>query len=94
MVNEQCRKCGACCRAGYVLHLTEDDLTREPRLRQHTDGRYYDGTWLLPTGEGCPLLDGNECSIHDTKPWDCQQFVPGDARCRELRAKEGGGDAK
>lgn len=53
----------------------------------------WDRQYMLPTiGEGrdgCPMLCGDRCSIHPTRPNMCVLFQVGGRKCNELR--EGAG---
>jgi len=69
-----CRRCGRCCREAIIDTLTDADLRREPRLRTVVR-RMKGGTqYLLPTP--CPFLtENNECSIYETRPHVCREYV-------------------
>lgn len=81
----ECTRCGACCRrAGHVFLRSE-----EPRRLAHHLGlttaefrsrfltKLEDGTWAIEVpkgGGGCPLLDGDLCSVDPVKPGQCRAY--------------------
>lgn len=79
----ECTRCGACCRRPGFVYLGE----REPeRIAEHLRlpleqferrflSRHEDGSWMIEVGEGgCPLLDGDLCSVDAVKPGQCRAY--------------------
>lgn len=59
----KCRQCGGCCRALFPVELVDsEDIERFGKEALE----YKDG--------GCEYLEGNKCSIHETKPKVCKEF--------------------
>ena len=85
-MNQDCQQCGACCRGDYDLVVTAADIASEPKL-----AAYFHASTVgdLRCKTPCPLLDGNRCSIQDTKPVDCGAFQPGCDECHRQRRREG-----
>jgi uncharacterized protein len=77
-----CRTCGECCRVTEV-EITERDIehltkylriSRKQFVEQYT-GIGEDGTQILRRTEaGCVFLDGNDCTVYDARPADCERF--------------------
>jgi uncharacterized protein len=77
-----CRACGECCRVTEV-ELTERDiahLAKFLRLSENDFRKQYmmtgeDGDQILKrTAAGCVFLDGNECTVYEARPADCERF--------------------
>jgi len=77
-----CRECGECCRKTEV-ELAERDVEKMARflglsekefLAKHT-AQGEDGDLILKRGPGgCEFLAGNECSIYEARPGNCERF--------------------
>jgi len=82
-----CRQCAECCRVTEV-QITERDVAKLSRflgisetqfITQHT-GVDEDGTAILrrirhADGiEGCEFLAGNECTVYEARPANCERF--------------------
>ncbi|MBO1720705.1 YkgJ family cysteine cluster protein [Extibacter sp. GGCC_0201] len=96
-----CTQCGKCCLNREDIILTPKDLFRisqkltmlpEKVIRQYCDayiGRnsHLPVVRLNPQGQlkRCPLLSGNQCSVHDAKPAVCAIFPIG----RFIRMEKG-----
>ncbi len=79
----ECDQCGLCCREYVITPITEQDLTREPRLSK-----------LLPiimdNRKGCPLqLESGACGIYETRPDVCRRYSAGSVWCNALRVNAG-----
>lgn len=88
-----CDQCGACCRK-LGIHVNQVDLDREPRLVAATklaDFTATDGRKMfeLCIYQPCPMLDGNRCTIQDTKPTVCSRTPPGGFCCQYSRRQDG-----
>ena len=78
-----CRQCAECCRVTEV-ELSERDIEklmkylRLPRKKfiEAYTGAGEDGTLILKrTAEkGCVFLDGNDCTVYDARPANCERF--------------------
>ena len=102
----ECTRCGACCRkpglvylhpeepARLAAHLGLDRRTFARRYLREVRGRL---AIVVPEGSaGCPLLDGDLCSVEPVKPGQCRAYpfwpeLVGDAAAwrRERGACEG-----
>ena len=77
-----CRTCGECCRVSEV-EIVERDVDKMSRflgisqkkfLEQHTM-QSEDGELILKRGPGgCEFLLGNECTIYEARPGNCEKF--------------------
>jgi uncharacterized protein len=82
-----CRQCGECCRVTEV-QLIERDVEKLARflgiseskfMQQHTaigeDGEVILKRVTSPSGAtACEFLDGNECTIYEARPANCERF--------------------
>ena len=77
-----CRACANCCRVPEV-ELTERDIqhlakhlriSRQRFLADYT-AQGEDGTLILrKTETGCVFLAGNDCTVYEARPADCERF--------------------
>lgn len=85
--SEDCIACHACCRY-WRVEVTEDDIRREPRLRDHVKpGK--ETQWIIGNGktEQCVLLGADgKCEIYETRPDACREFAVDSAMCRLSRS--------
>jgi uncharacterized protein len=77
-----CRECAECCRVTEV-QLAERDIEKlarflrisPQRFRQDYTALDNDGAVILKRGErGCVFLQGNECTVYDHRPGNCERF--------------------
>ena len=77
-----CRQCAACCRVPEV-ELTERDtqhlikylrIPRKRFLEEYTAQSKEETLILRKTENGCIFLDGNDCTVYDARPADCDRF--------------------
>ena len=78
-----CRQCGECCRVTEV-ELTERDVDHlakyvgAPKKRFLADYTMQndEGNLILKRTDetGCVFLQGNECTVYDARPADCERF--------------------
>jgi uncharacterized protein len=77
-----CRECAECCRVTEV-ELAERDvekLAKFLRIKERAFiGQYTmtgeDGAQILKrTKAGCVFLDGNECTVYEARPGNCERF--------------------
>lgn len=77
-----CRQCAACCREPE-LELTQRDIERLARhlgisrqqfLREYAVESEEGGPALRKTEDGCVFLSGNDCTVYDARPGDCERF--------------------
>jgi len=89
-----CERCGECCSA-YVIQLTQKDLDREPKLfdvshpiksfeqvTRNPDGVYCRLVNTDNKNRKCPLYeDSIGCTIYETRPDVCRDFIPSHYSC-------------
>jgi Fe-S-cluster containining protein len=77
-----CRQCGECCRVTEV-QLAERDVEHMSRflrispaafLKQYTALDSDQAVILRRTQTGCVFLDGNDCTIYESRPGNCERF--------------------
>ncbi len=81
-----CTRCGNCCRQPGFVWLTVDEMASiasHLKLSVEAFQARFDVQWDADAqswridavdGEGCPLLDGNSCTVHPVKPAQCRTF--------------------
>ena len=77
-----CRECAECCRVTEV-QITERDIAHLAKflgipqrdfMTQYT-ATGEDGELILKrTKEGCVFLNGNECTVYEARPANCERF--------------------
>ena len=77
-----CRKCAECCRVTEV-QITERDVEKLARFLKISEKRFVeehtgtgeDGEVILKrTASGCEFLDGNDCTVYEARPANCERF--------------------
>ena len=78
-----CRECAECCRVTEV-DLQERDVEKLARFLGISERSFLDQyTALGESGElmlkrtdeaGCVFLEGNECSVYEVRPGNCERF--------------------
>ena len=77
-----CRQCAECCRVTEVP-LAERDVERLARFFRITEKMFLeqytatgeDGELILRrTAAGCVFLDGNDCTVYEARPGNCERF--------------------
>ena len=77
-----CRQCAECCRVTEV-QLAERDVERLARFFRITEKAFLeqytatgeDGELILRrTAAGCVFLDGNDCTVYEARPGNCERF--------------------
>ena len=77
-----CRACAECCRVTEVA-LSERDIERlvrflrisEKKLRAEYTALDGEGAVILKrSAAGCVFLEGNDCTVYDARPADCERF--------------------
>jgi Fe-S-cluster containining protein len=77
-----CRQCAECCRVTEV-QLVERDVEKlahflgfsEKEFLENHTMRDEDGKLILRrTDNGCEFLDGNECTVYEARPSNCERF--------------------
>ena len=77
-----CRACAECCRVSEV-QINERDVEKLARhlgitppafLRDYTGQDGEGATILKRTGAGCVFLAGNQCTVYDARPGNCERF--------------------
>lgn len=77
-----CRECAECCRVTEVQIVERDveKLARALGISQKDFMRDYtavdsDGAAMLRRTEGgCVFLDGNDCTVYEARPGNCERF--------------------
>ncbi|HSH05763.1 MAG TPA: YkgJ family cysteine cluster protein [Anaerolineae bacterium] len=74
-----CRECARCCR-GLNVYLDEKEFI-PLAASQQMDISDFTQQFILTDEENdpyipapCPLLDGNDCSIYESRPKECQTY--------------------
>lgn len=81
----ECTRCSACCRRTGYVYLGMDEPARLAKhlglslqeFRRRYLQEHEDGSWLIEVNEGeggCPLLDGDLCSVEEVKPGQCSSY--------------------
>jgi len=77
-----CRACGECCRVTEV-QLAERDVEHLARhlgiptkrfLEEYTATGTEGEPILRRTASGCVFLDGNDCTVYEARPGNCERF--------------------
>lgn len=77
-----CRACAECCRVSEV-ELAERDVEKLAKflgikerafVEQYTVTAEDETQILKRTKEGCVFLDGNECTVYEARPGNCERF--------------------
>jgi Fe-S-cluster containining protein len=77
-----CRACAECCRVSEV-EITERDvehlskylgIAKQDFVSQYTATGTNDEAILKRTKAGCVFLDGNDCTVYDARPANCERF--------------------
>jgi hypothetical protein len=77
-----CRQCAECCRVTEV-QLAERDVQRLARFLSISERQFAErytsidaeGAVILQRGAGgCVFLDGNDCSVYEARPGNCERF--------------------
>lgn len=81
----ECTRCGACCRRPGVVYLGDGEAERlagflgmgEAEFRRRYVTVYVTGDEAIDVPDdssGCPLLDGDLCSVDPVKPGQCRSY--------------------
>jgi Fe-S-cluster containining protein len=83
-IHEQidCRQCAECCRVTEVQlaerdveHLTRFFRVSEKAFLEQFTATGADGELILRrTAGGCVFLNGNECTVYEARPGNCERF--------------------
>lgn len=77
-----CRECAECCRVTEVP-LADRDVQHLARFLGISEKRFLEeysaldeegATILRRTEKGCVFLDGNECTVYEARPGNCERF--------------------
>jgi hypothetical protein len=77
-----CRQCAECCRVGEVP-LAERDVEHLSRFLRISPKKFVeeytatgeDGELILRRSKaGCVFLDGNDCTVYEARPGNCERF--------------------
>ena len=88
-----CDHCGACCTK-LIIEIQHVDIVREPRLVPYvrplqSPDEDPDDIWTrvygLGRGLGCPMHDGERCTIYPTRPDLCVSVPAGGPTCQRAR---------
>ncbi len=78
-----CLACANCCRVA-TTRITERDIDKLVRsmgigrtqfLKEYTVLSEDEGRILKRTESGCVFLSGNECTVYETRPRTCEDFL-------------------
>jgi len=89
---EPCHRCGKCCLADFIAYVRDEDILRWQREGRtdimsviENEHAMWAGDHLISADSGrylhgCPFLmweeDHSACSIYETRPAVCRNFVP------------------
>ena len=77
-----CRACANCCRVA-TARITGRDVDKLARflcirpsefVRDYTEETAEEGLILKRTAGGCIFLSGNDCTIYEARPHNCENF--------------------
>jgi Fe-S-cluster containining protein len=77
-----CRECAECCRVTEV-EISERDMAHLARFLRISVSQFRanytdldeEGSLILKRSSGgCVFLDGNECTVYEARPADCERF--------------------
>jgi Fe-S-cluster containining protein len=77
-----CTQCANCCRHATAV-VTERDIQKLAKalrikpaqfIRDYTDANDEEGRILKRTESGCIFLDGNTCTVYESRPHACEYF--------------------
>ena len=77
-----CRQCAECCRVGEVP-LAQRDIERLARFLGIPERSFAEQYVMLDkagaailrrTASGCVFLDGNDCTVYEARPGNCERF--------------------
>jgi uncharacterized protein len=77
-----CQSCAECCRVTEV-QLVERDVEKLARFLGLSEQKFVenytatdeDGAMILRRAEGgCVFLDGNDCTVYEARPGNCERF--------------------
>lgn len=77
-----CRQCAECCRVTEV-QLAERDIEHLAKFLRISEKRFVEdytslddqgAVILRRTERGCVFLDGNECTVYEARPGNCERF--------------------
>ena len=77
-----CRQCAECCRVTEV-DVTERDIEQLAKFLRISTKQFSEqytasgefGEVILKRGErGCVFLNGNECTVYEARPGNCERF--------------------
>ncbi|MFB3926932.1 MAG: YkgJ family cysteine cluster protein [Syntrophales bacterium] len=89
----ECRRCGKCCLANLIAYVTDEDIGRWNRegrrdiiLILEIEKGVWAGDRLVSSRDGknlrgCPFFSCTgqafSCSIYETRPEVCRNYIPG-----------------
>ena len=77
-----CRQCAECCRVTEVQIVERDiktlahflGLSEKAFLDKHTSRDEDNALILRRNAQGCEFLDGNDCTVYEARPGNCERF--------------------
>ncbi len=77
-----CRQCAECCRVTEVQIVERDiktlahflGLSEKAFLDKHTDRDEDNALILRRNAQGCEFLEGNDCTVYEARPGNCERF--------------------
>ena len=82
-----CRRCGCCCRIGFLVEIGSQD-----NVPEHLTTTYFEDGKEIKAMKGakdvCVAFDeeSERCTIYDKRPIVCKEFVPNNSSCKIARA--------
>lgn len=77
----ECKQCGYCCQGETTVSLDERDVDRMAAYlrmdRSELEAKYWrisGNTIQMKTASGCCIFYDQGCTIHNGKPWRCNQW--------------------
>ena len=77
-----CRQCAECCRVAEIQIAGRDienlarhlGISRARFVEQYTGEDQHGASILKRTKAGCVFLDGNDCTVYEARPGNCDRF--------------------
>ncbi|HPD18035.1 MAG TPA: YkgJ family cysteine cluster protein [Candidatus Goldiibacteriota bacterium] len=82
-INFKCKKCGNCCKRGFVFIKKDEiknlsfflEISMKEFIKKYTENVIWLGRVLKFRDDGCIFLNkDNECIIYEKRPLQCRTF--------------------